>query len=571
MKINIQWVPFSAPLSYLAVSEITRAVWGTRIPEQFPAEGLYLRTARGGWFARGGQLARIIVLKNGIEVPYTYEATPWELTIRADAGSVSMAFDLHGQLRMAGRGVSLRLELPAGTYDEFLTYSADQWYLAAHRFESKLLFTRISGGVQRLDPGLEARNEEKAVTFSGEEWEGMVEEFCAAYPGRERLESYAACVKRARESFEAYAEKACAGVPERFAEAARQAAYVNYSAQVQGELLEGRVMLMSKNWMNSVWTWDCQFNAVETSGYDPEAAWDNFASPFRRQHETGMLLDMVCDHHYSDTYTKPPVHGWALSHLRRAGILSMEQKRWAYEHLLRWVDSWYTYMDWDHDGVCQYNHGNDSGWDNCTYFLCGAPIEGPELSAYLTICWDELAVLADELGMPEAAEAHRGRADAQLKALIDHSWDGDHFHTYQSGTHNEMDDCDSLLPYLPILLGDRLPRAIFDKMAMDLQEENRFLTPYGLATERVNDRFYVSDGYWRGPIWAPAMMFIICGLARGGATEFAAELSERFCRNCAREGFAENFDATSGAGLRDRAYTWTSSVFLILAKHYVRP
>ena len=67
------------------------------------------------------------------------------------------------------------------------------------------------------------------------------------------------------------------------------------------------------------------------------------------------------------------------------------------------------------------------------------------------------------------------------------------------------------------------------------------------------------------------MMFIICGLARGGATEFAAELSERFCRNCAREGFAENFDATSGAGLRDRAYTWTSSVFLILAKHYVRP
>lgn len=540
------------------------------MPENFPVEGLYLRTARSGWYARGGQLARIAVLSGGAEVPYTYEATPWELVINADAGVIRMAFDKQGQLRMTGKGVALKLELPAGTFDEFLTYSANQWYLAAHRFESKLLFTRIAGDVERVDPGLEAREESKAIIFSGDEWVGEVEEFCVAYAGREYLESYAACVELSRKNFTEYADKACAGVPERFLEAGRQAAYVNYTAQVEGELIEGCVMLMSKNWMNSIWTWDCQFNAVETSTYDPKASWNNFASPFRRQHETGMLLDMVCDHHYSDTYTKPPVHGWALSHLRKAGILSEEQKKWAYNHLLKWVNSWYEYMDWDHDGICQYNHGNDSGWDNCTYFLCGAPIEGPDLSAYLVLCWDELAAVAEELGMPEAARAHRERADAQLKALIEHSWDGDHFHTYQSGTHNEMDDCDSLLPYLPIILGDRLPKEIFDKMAADLREENRFLTPYGLATERVNDRFYVSDGYWRGPIWAPAMMFIIYGLAKGGATEFAAELAERFCRNCAKEGYAENFDATSGAGLRDRAYTWASSVFLILAKHYVQ-
>jgi biotin operon repressor len=31
-----------------------------------------------------------------------------------------------------------------------------------------------------------------------------------------------------------------------------------------------------------------------------------------------------------------------------------------------------------------------------------------------------------------------------------------------------------------------------------------------------------------------------------------------------RSGFAENFDAVSGAGLRDRAYTWTASVYLML-------
>jgi hypothetical protein len=33
-------------------------------------------------------------------------------------------------------------------------------------------------------------------------------------------------------------------------------------------------------------------------------------------------------------------------------------------------------------------------------------------------------------------------------------------------------------------------------------------------------------------------------------------------------GMAENFDALTGAGLRDRAFTWTSSVFLILGHEY---
>ena len=37
-----------------------------------------------------------------------------------------------------------------------------------------------------------------------------------------------------------------------------------------------------------------------------------------------------------------------------------------------------------------------------------------------------------------------------------------------------------------------------------------------------------------------------------------------------RSGMAENYDAITGDGLRDRAYTWTSSVFLILAHEYLR-
>jgi len=62
---------------------------------------------------------------------------------------------------------------------------------------------------------------------------------------------------------------------------------------------------------------------------------------------------------------------------------------------------------------------------------------------------------------------------------------------------------------------------------------------------------------------------MICdGLDRAGERDLARELATRFCRSCAKSGAAENFDALTGDGLCDRAYTWTSSVFLLLANRF---
>ena len=50
--------------------------------------------------------------------------------------------------------------------------------------------------------------------------------------------------------------------------------------------------------------------------------------------------------------------------------------------------------------------------------------------------------------------------------------------------------------------------------------------------------------------------------------DLADEISARYRLLCETSGFAENFDAHSGAALRDRAYTWTASAYLILAAAY---
>jgi len=66
-------------------------------------------------------------------------------------------------------------------------------------------------------------------------------------------------------------------------------------------------------------------------------------------------------------------------------------------------------------------------------------------------------------------------------------------------------------------------------------------------------------------------MIIIDGLAAVGEQALARRLARQFCNLCRRSGMAENFSAQTGEGLRDRAYTWTASVFLMLAHEHLKP
>lgn len=121
----------------------------------------------------------------------------------------------------------------------------------------------------------------------------------------------------------------------------------------------------------------------------------------------------------------------------------------------------------------------------------------------------------------------------------------------------------SLLTTLPLIAAHRLPAEASSVLAADVAAH---LTAFGLATELVDSPQYEPDGYWRGPIWAPATMIVEAGLREIGEVGLADEVSRRFRRLCEASGFAENFDALTGQGLRDRAYTWTASVYLQLAE-----
>lgn len=349
-------------------------------------------------------------------------------------------------------------------------------------------------------------------------------------------------------------------------ESAETAWYTLWSCFVRAwDIYHYDAMLMSKNFMCSVWSWDHCFNALAMSFVDPRIALEQFLLPFELQGESGTLPDVLNPNtEILWGITKPPIHGWCFSKLLEQHQFDETVLRKVYRHLELWTNWWMFYRDEDGDGVPEYPQGCDSGWDNSTLFDIGFYLESPDLSSFLVLQMKTLTDLAGRLGDEVAREQWTQRAETLLKRLYEHLWTGERFVGRLNGTHDTIDPPTSLLALMPIVLGEHLEKDKFDKLVAVLELD--FLTPFGLATEAPSSPLYEADGYWRGPIWAPSTYLIVDGLRRGGREDLAAEISKRFCDMIQHvaHGNYENFDALTGKGLRAPGYTWTASVNMLL-------
>jgi glycogen debranching enzyme len=267
-------------------------------------------------------------------------------------------------------------------------------------------------------------------------------------------------------------------------------------------------------------------------------------------------------------FVKPPIHGWAL-HLLRARLphdLDRAALTRVYGQLEAWTNFWLTARRAPGEELPHYHHGNDSGWDNATTFDPDHVIQTSDLAAFLVLQMRELSGLAGELGRDDEAIAWQRAADRMCAAMLRQLWTGDRFQA-RAAESGRTWTSSSLLDLMAIVLGPTLSTGLRDALARRIEAH---LTPYGLASELMSSGEYRSDGYWRGPIWAPSTVLVEDGLRRGGFTDLADEAGARFRALCEKSGFAENFDAGTGAPLRDRAYTWTASAYLILAEAYER-
>ncbi|MBK5721875.1 hypothetical protein JGH11_13425 [Dysgonomonas sp. Marseille-P4677] len=326
-------------------------------------------------------------------------------------------------------------------------------------------------------------------------------------------------------------------------------------------------VVMSMEFMSSVWSWDHCFNALSTSLYDVQHGLNQFFLPFEVQSSTGVLPDYVNpDLEIVWGVTKPPIHGWCFAKLMEQNSLNKEVLKKAYRHLELWTKWWLDYNDSDSDGIPDYPMGCDSGWDNATVFDLGYFVESPDLCAFLILQMNTLSKIATKLGDQENSNKWAEKSVSLYEKWINHSWTKNGFVAKISHTDQYDIDPTSLITLVPLVLGDKLEPAKRDLMITRLKKH--FLTDYGLATEKYKGPYYKADNYWRGAIWAPSTYLIIDGLLKAGEKELATEIARRFCDMIASDadGDFENFDALTGKGLRASGYTWTSSVNILLLK-----
>ncbi|WP_241704219.1 amylo-alpha-1,6-glucosidase [Leifsonia shinshuensis] len=495
------------------------------------------------------------------------EATPAVLTWIAGDGTVRAAFDGTSAIRFSGDGLGMRYatgaRLTPFTGSFLFTDPLDGGIvLTSYETGRRYRFTVLRGHAEVVGDGVLGDAERAVVLAADEPWEVAVEEFETGRPAYRSDASFDEVARRAADAFGAYA---AALVPDASrsggSDAAVKAAYVLWSATVRPAGFLGReAILMSKHWMDKVWSWDHCFNAIALAPADVDAALDQFLLPFDHQEAGGALPDSLTHSEILYNFVKPPIHGWAFRRIeaRAARPLSASELAAVYGALASWTRFWLDFRRAPGHALPYYQHGNDSGWDNSTTFDASRVIESPDLAAFLLLQLDELSSLANRVG---ESPREWGRARGELaRALFDELWTGDAF-IARAVESRASSAASSLLNCLPIVLGADLPPGIADRLAVTIEEH---LTDWGPATEPVASPLYESDGYWRGPIWAPSTALIEDGLRRAGQASLADRVADGFRRACEASGFAENFDAVTGRGLRDRAYTWTASVYLAL-------
>ena len=559
MLFDIDHIPFSRKGRFLTLSTMT-------VPGGEGTRALYLRFVAGGDERPSlGRLCRVEFFDDaGNPATPVFELAPEQLVARTGKGEVAFVIGKGERLHVSGNKAGVRFHLEGSRYDYvYRTPQGEQCLVAA--VENVKFIPRAVAGMLDVTGAWQRDHSEKvSFAFSGKTFEASVD-FFRTVPSAEHPERYAEALAGVSADFSGWHARMPKSLKGQ-EEAHRLASYLLWANGVPaGGALTRPAIYMSKNHMINIWSWDNAFSALGVAGIDADLAFDQFAVIFDHQDASGLLPDFVNDRDVLFAFTKPPVHGWAVSLIEanHPGFLTSERKTYLREKIGRQVEYWLTHARADDKTLPSYFHGNDSGWDNATFFAEGGPVVSPDLPTFLILACDTLANLLED--DPARAAEWRAKAEDLQNRLIDQLWTGETFRARLADDPERILSGQNLIQFMPLLLGNRLPRDMVQKLLARLTEAG-FITEWGPATESPQSPFYEDDGYWRGPIWAPTTLLLWDGLRRQGERELARMIAEKFCSLAAKNGMAENFDARSGRGLRDRAFAWTSAAYLLLSQ-----
>ncbi len=560
-------VPFSRSASYWAVSKR----WDFGATQEIPAGAWYIRLLADD--VSPNELFRLEIRSQQGALPFEGILTPAKLTLASHESAVDFSIPESDVLRLRGRDCSLRMFGIKGSYGYAIAHPDGSWEVMAGVSMPRVRIHTTSGSLKVDAPWTDQLHAAFCASITVDLVPDESGEFdCTlayydATPRPFRQQPFDDCVRKAQEDFTGWLQDLPA-LSDDYRGSRELAAYVLWSATVAPRgLYKTSVVWCSKSWMNRIWSWDHCFVAIGLAPSHPELAWQQFMLVRDMQDKaSGMFCDSFTNVRRSWLCTKPPIHGWALSHLMRSMSLTRPQLSESYELLTGWTKFWLSQRNFDDDGLPCILNANES-FDNTTSNTLFAPVKAPEIAAYLVLQMEVLGKVAGKLGLQDDAKSWQQKSAALLRTMIRLLWDPylGKFVARRVGD-GKSGEGDCVYSYVPLILGRRLPENIIRPLVASVSDGSRFFTPFGMCTESLKSPRYNGKTYVKGPVWAPPTVFIAEGLEQVGDRAAASRLRKGFLDNCVRQGMSEHFDARSGAAQGDPAYNWTAAMFLHFAR-----
>lgn len=543
MRINIKSIPFSRYGSYFVISQFE--------------DRLLLRDVHGG----DESPSELFRLSFSEEVTVDCDETKLTIYKKGDSDAkVEFIYPTEESIQIKTSGLALKLEAEKIRYDSFNLMGKNAYEYISYKKETKYHLEILSGQLIVDAPWKTVGNDYISLELTHDSEMLMTNYRVIKEPiVRKNFEEAHAVVV---DEYQEWLEK-MPGTQPKYQHPHDLASYLLWTNTVRADgLLQLPITYMSKNWMQNIWSWDNCFNALLLAENFPELAYNQLKIFNLYQDKSGAYPDFINDKYISYNCVKPPIHAWAYQKMIEINPLFGEEAYLLemYESFSKNSRFWLEYRS--HEGLPYYTHGNDSGWDNASIFHEGFPITSPDLTAYLVRQMDILAEFAEKLGKIEEAQSWRQKADALYDSFLPTFYDGNQLSAFHTFTKEKVTSTTSAILFLPIVLAYRMGKNVKEQLVTQLL--SRFECTYGISTEEPTSPHFTGDGYWLGPVWAPETYIFVDALDAAGYKEDALRIANKFCEATLVGGLAENFNAHTGEGNDDLAFSWTSSVFLLL-------
>ncbi|MCE5342845.1 MAG: hypothetical protein LLF96_04545 [Eubacteriales bacterium] len=512
------------------------------------------------------------------KVPFTVTVQPAEMTIVTKYGNIRFTFADTAKLMAQGDpGVGLLLEKTMVRH-ETLHPRRDGAWETFFRFTTAFIFKGLEGASFDFNNGenywnWETLASDKVMGRTHPAPDGtftlVMEEFVYGGVVRDEYPTYTQALASMQGDWQCFIT-AMPAFREPFEKQRSACEYTLWSYLVSptGRLHYPEIQMFA-GVMASQWQL-CQ-NAVALQEHI-DLAVDLLLSPLDRACETGQLADMFDDISCESLMVKPPVHGWAIKQIMKHHDLLEETSRdkveWLYRGAGAWGDWFMNHRDDDGDGLPSLFHSDETGLDDSSMFVHHNVLTTPDTAAYLVILFEAVGDLGKLLGKPEGeVSAWYRKSTALLKRLIERLWDGKRFAAMVPETGEKVNS-GSIVHYVPAILGDRLPREIIDRMADDLSDPERYLSPWGLAAEdKTSDAFCVEAmSIGRGRVVPPQMLYICTGLWETHRRDTARLITENYCNGLRNSNFTFLINPLNGEGTGYFGGSWPRCAYTILGR-----